>query len=142
MINFFRDSSKLIKLRYKIHKINRFYDGKLRAAERAKKSYEECEAIAQEWYYEKSDFVKEVEHIASSRIQSRAQNLDLPLPEWDDRDMWDDDRRQHLSAQGRREVSRAIRKEMKERLDVYIPVVTAFTGLIGAIIGLFSILKR
>lgn len=142
MLNYIKDKIELFKANQNIRKTEKYYLRKLDVAEKAKKSEEECEQIFQEMVYVKHEYEDQVKSVLSSMLIRKAEKLNVPIPVYDDDEMWEGKRKDFLSDVGRRLVSKAVRQEIKERIDVLIPIITAITGLVGAVIGLFSILKK
>lgn len=47
----------------------------------------------------------------------------------------------YLTEYGIKDIDKKARQELKERLDLYIPILTVIIGLVGTLIGLISVLK-
>jgi hypothetical protein len=68
----------------------------------------------------------------------------VPLPDYYD-ERWEGSHKERLSDKGRFEVNKLIRQEIIERRKVWLPIVSVLsaviTGIIGAVIGLISVLN-
>jgi hypothetical protein len=142
VLYYIKDKIELFKLYRKIRKVENYYLRKIEEAGRAGKSYDECDVIALQMFSEKRDYEVQIKSILSSALIRRACRLNVPIPDFDDGEKWDGKRKDFLSDIGRREVGKAVRKELKERIDVLIPIITAITGLIGVVIGLIAVIKK
>jgi len=119
-------------------------------------------SIINNWYDENYRTLRWLEYrrteLVSDQLLKEADELYLPRPQNSDKEKWrmwvpeDDDStmaRQLLSAEGMTELRQAIRKERSERresAEYWLKIVGGFvgilTGLVGALIGLFSVLKH
>jgi len=86
-----------------------------------------------------------------STLFQKARRLDVDPPPFPDNDLWDDSSRPpFLTPKGRLTLRKAIDEENMRRRDVaawwwktvIIPGLAAATGLIGALTGLFAILRH
>lgn len=142
MINYLKDKIEIYKANQNIRKVDRHYSPILASAEKAKRDRQECEDIAAEWYYTTREYKDQIERVLSRMLIRKAERLNVPTPDYDCEDMWVGKEREYLNGKGRRVVGKAIRMEIKERLEVWIPLVTAVTGLLGVVIGLIAIFKK
>lgn len=119
------------------------------------KTTDECSG--ESWY---ADFMIEIvsredeeKRLTSNSLEFEARSLWLPIPPKDDAARWeeftDNTNTHYLSPLGMTELRAAIRKERAERravMEWWIKTLGAalgiLTGLIGALIGLVSILKK
>ena len=80
----------------------------------------------------------------SNHLLSRAQKLYVQKPDINDVQMWEEQFRDEcliLSEKGLAEIDSAILKKRKERMQVWLPLISALTGLIAALIGFFALFK-
>lgn len=85
----------------------------------------------------------EIEYVITKYLRSRANDLCIPLPQYHDEDYWHHEYGYHyiLTDKGKYETTKKIRQELKERREPYIQILAILIGLIGALTGLFSVLK-
>jgi hypothetical protein len=73
---------------------------------------------------------------------AEANRLIVPTPDWQDKESWEEeDRRRYLNNKGINDLRTAIRAEKKlrrEQILMWVPAMTAFTGLAGAAIGVIA----
>ena len=96
----------------------------------------------------------EIDCVVTGELTSEAQSLFVPLPSRDNEKYWQEsalsgDDRKYLSDEGVSVLRDSIRDERRKRHDnkratveLVVKVVTMATGLIGACIGLASVLKN
>ena len=73
----------------------------------------------------------------------KADKCFLPMPRWNDEEIWEDNYGcKYLSTKGIYTIRQMIRTWQKEERDRYLPWICVFTGLIGTLIGLVSLLIR
>jgi hypothetical protein len=102
------------------------------------------------WKEEEEGFRNIIYSIHTDYLRSEAHRLVVPMPDQTDDTVW---RRaspegkpefEYLTAKGINDLRAAIRAEKKVRREywlMWLPMVVAFTGLIGAATGLAAILK-
>lgn len=131
------------RLFYRQEKARKHYRQNIqRAFKEGKSSSQEIQALkADDFEY---SFAKdEMDFLITNYMFMLARKLILPIPEYNEEKMWRESRYfgKVLSENGITKLRTAIRNEKKERLESILPVITAMTGLIGAIIGLIALLK-
>jgi len=100
-----------------------------------------------------SDRQQRLAVIDTDRILLKVRQLGIELPTgkeswwWDDMDyVGPDDYRSYLTDIGKSAVSKLIKEERRKNLEWWVKIVvtliTALTGLVGALIGVFSLLKK
>lgn len=100
-----------------------------------------------------SDRQQRLAAIDTDRIFLKVRKLGIELPSgkdswwWDDMDyVGPDDSRSYLTNIGKAAVSKLIREERRKNIEwwvkIIVTVITALTGLVGALIGVFSLLKK
>ena len=147
-MNFERRIAPLLKEREK----NRAFFGKLIRAEKQKKDRDAVQSLISEFHSEDEVIEMRIDALITHTLVSDAESLFLPVPERSDKKLWKESYTSGqycLSPEGISLLRDAIRDEKKKRREVrfaYIEVigkvVAMLTGLVGACIGLASILRR
>jgi len=96
-----------------------------------------------------------IEYLLSQRIRSKAELFDVPLPPFSDNTMWKQDEEDGevmlwLNANGRSAVRKLIYEEKTKRFEAktlwlvrfWLPLVASLVGVIGALTGLFAVLRH
>ena len=107
-------------------------------------TYEEKAELFAEFRSE-ADFIEdELMLLVSSYWMSVANRLLIPIPEFqEDGGAWEESRtsgRYYLTKQALSELRTAIRREQKNRQEVWLPWLAALTGLVGALTGLAAVI--
>ncbi len=134
-----------LKCRFQINKLNKEIE-KVDKEYRKMLTDEEREGRKNELIAERHSQVTpiqcEIRYIISRHLKAEATKLMLPLPDFNDEEMWEEDcfyqTRYVLTTKGLSLVRAQIRKEKKERRDQYLPWLALLTGLIAALAGLVS----
>jgi len=128
-------------------KLSKFYGSLIVNAQR-KKNHEEVETINSEFSFEKGLIDDEIGWLETLSLQNEAERIGIPFPRFSDQDgSWQEGSKPntvHLSVKARAEIRTQIRREKRERLEnkmlwishVLLPII----GLIGAIMGLISLM--
>jgi hypothetical protein len=74
----------------------------------------------------------------STILLRKADNYNIPHPKG--ADCWKSDKQRFLSKKGLYKVNKLVRQEVKERREIWIPIISVLIGLMGTIIALISIL--
>jgi hypothetical protein len=141
-----------IQLRWKLWRTHRSwskldakYTAALEEAKKRKAAKDEIESVEAEFHADYFDYCEQVETAHSQFLCKRASRLIIPLPKFDDSDMWEDfhdgSGRHHLTETGINALRAAIRAERKARLDMFLMWVPGIVGILGALIGLVSVLS-
>jgi hypothetical protein len=88
---------------------------------------------------------RRIQEAQSEYLISEADRLLIPMPDWDDHNLWSvhADTDEHvLNRAGINELRSAIRLEKKARAERFLMWVPGIVGILGAAIGLASILIR
>jgi hypothetical protein len=111
------------------------------------KTQEERESLISEAMSERDMIEDEILHLRSIGIQERAQNAGLPVPQYSDKQAWQDGMNPattRLSPQAQLELNRLIRAERRDKWSVAAFIVkevaAPLIGAIGAIMGLLSLI--
>jgi hypothetical protein len=98
---------------------------------------------------EASHFVSEIENnirwLMTVYYRQRAAKLIIPLPNWKETDLWEDDpysQRRILTGKGIYQLRKEIRSESRERLELFLRLLAMIIGFLGALIGVLSYLKK
>jgi hypothetical protein len=140
-------------LEYRFRRGHRLYEKQIRQIE-AKKNREpgELECLLQEASEDEAMALDELNSKSGQNLLHQARMLGLATPPFKS-ESYEEGLRPNtyrLTASARAELRRLVREEKKARRDewsgffkdVVIPAILAFTGLIGTIIGLVSVLHK
>jgi hypothetical protein len=127
------------------------YDADIKNAKAANKSREEIEKIEHMAQFEYFTYEDAIKVLQTRHLLSQAYRRSISTPEHND-DNWDrtsDTGESYLRPQAFAELRSAIRKERKERLEqvqmtaaIAGGIIGACTGVIGALIGLVTVLSK
>lgn len=138
-----------IKYRYRLWKL-------LRSRQKTKKTYDDLIKKAQNDDREQQSIVSEavffvgeedlkIRELHTEYLCQVAKNLIIPIPEFKDESIWEN---VHsfgimyiLTPKGVYEFKRLIRNEKKEKREIIFSWITLLIGLLGAIIGVISVLR-
>jgi hypothetical protein len=130
-------------------KLDKAYGKEVEALRKASKHQEAEEKLA-EWSADGRQVEDEIDEIVSQRLLKRARRLDVPIPSplfgnLEEDEFWDRSYSSGgyiLTRKGRAVLRDAVRKEKRERFESKARWITLFTGIIGAAIGLVSVLTN
>lgn len=142
MLNWLTYKVELYKAQKELAKCQRPYDKELRVLNKGKNK----EKINELWAERQGCCQAEelnIEYVITKFLRSRANELGIPLPSYDDENFWQKDfgLSYYLTDKGKFETNKKIRLEMKERRDPIIQILAILIGLIGALTGLFSVFR-
>lgn len=86
-----------------------------------------------------------IRELQTARLRYIAKRLMVPIPEFKDENLWKKDRCLNtyiLTSRGIYELKKLIRNEKKEKREIVFSWITLLIGLLGAQIGLISMLKE
>jgi hypothetical protein len=139
---------RLRELRASDRATQRAYDLLKAKAEAEKKGASELYKIGEEEHFERRVYLDEISQINSKILCSEARRLSVPISSAEE--MWDESSvigGRSLSEKGTNELRASIRKEKNERwaywelrFKVISGILTALTGVAGALIGLATVL--
>lgn len=120
------------------------------AALHEKRSSLEKQELAADWHFHEQWAEDSINAIITQRLIAKANKLDLPIPPYPSRgeevnQCWyysEDGTERLLTAQGRTILRDSIRKEKRERFEARARWVTLLTGIIGAAIGLITVVTN
>ncbi len=149
-----QDSCELKKINQKIKEINK-KDNAFRKTDKFKNLTEDEKREHDDMFYqfEIGELSAQAGELQTKIFLKEVRKYNLPIPKkWDEKTrdkFWDSNfngEYRELSDQGYHELRNMLREEKKarreERILWWLPIISTFTGLVGASIGLFSILKQ
>lgn len=136
---------KLWHLEWWRWKTNRKYDRKLAAANAIADAAERntaIEALESTSMFEDQMLDDEVYELHTWYLRSEARRLIIPLDSWRDTEAWSEGvtGKKHMNAKAINELRSAIRAEKKAGTERFVIWMPGVVGIIGALIGLASIL--
>ena len=134
----------LWKLQREKDKNKRFYSKKIAEAEKKKYSDDGIDSIVREEVHEIGMVDEEIARVQGLFLVSQAEKYLIPLPKFNtDGEDWEESRitgRWRLSQKSISELKSAIREEQKDRREKWQGWLALLIGLVGALIGLTSVL--
>ena len=136
--------SELRKLQKKKEKNRRLYRKLIDDSEKAEKSRDEIYSLGQEQNDIEYYIDEQIIQVQHKLVVHQAEKCLIPVPEYNTKDgTWEESSttgRWRLSQTSIFELKKAIQEERKSRRDHWQSWLTLLIGLIGALIGLFSLL--
>jgi hypothetical protein len=137
-----------IKYRYRLCKLKRsekrtkkIYDSHIK---KAQNDDEKQSVISEAMFFIGEEDLK-IRKLHTDYLRQVANNLIVPLPEFKDESIWENVNSLGimyiLTPKGVYELKRLIRNEKKEKREVIFNWITLLIGLLGAIIGVISVLR-
>ena len=146
MIDYIKFRWCLRLLRKKLNKEEKEYRALINEARKEKKSRTDIEAInceASHFYYLNRE---EIQLLISKYYIELSDKLLIPLPERSDEQMWEQCNyvsiRKILTPEGLFKFRGAIRRDKKEKIEIYLPFCTLAVALVAALTGLFAVLTK
>jgi len=145
MFDQFLYSRRLARLQAQRRRLSKAHDREMKDGRRLKKDSEFFEVANQDWWLNDSMFDAEISELQTRYLVDLAQQLQVPLPP---SESWVTDSHfgnRYYPTEVSANLRSAIRAEQKERWESrarYIPVLTALTGALGAVIGVLSFVAR
>jgi hypothetical protein len=137
-----------LQLRWKLWKLRRVWDAidaannaRMEEAKKRKATREELNDVDQYSALDYFEYQDEVRAAHMRYLLAKASHLILPIPGREEKTMWQEDRMGHtsLTELGINTVRSAVRAERKARLEMFLMWVPGVVGVLGALIGLASI---
>ncbi len=142
MKTFFRDRWDLNRANKALRDEERLCLLAVKNAKKAGKTKKEINEIYTEMNGVCQEYRFDVDVIESMRLIKLANKLNLPVPAFKDELMWEKDGRYRiLSKKGKIHLKNLIRKENRERVDIFVKIASMIIGLLGAFAVLITILK-
>jgi len=141
---------KAIKYRWELRKLEKEYNRIDKSFEKDKKglSGKQLEILRGEVSSEIWPVYEKIEALKTRRFRQIANRLMVPMPESKDKELWTElhcAEGRALTDKGFWEIKKLIRQENRERHEgfmIWLVVLTALTGIIGAITGLAAVLSQ
>ena len=135
---------ELKKCNKEIDDNDKHYKNRIEEAKRKKKKQEDIRLISDEWRFVNQEPELDIRMLETKYIIRKANKYNVPWPRNSESENWSDWQNsyglRYLSDEGRSRLNKLIRQELKERREPFIQLITVITGLIGAAIGLISLL--
>lgn len=141
-----------IRFRWELHNLekeerhaDKEYDVKMRAAKARNASDDEIEDLGMEAGHFSFHYQEEIQKLHSKYLLRQAYRLLVPRPEFrKENGMWDQDQEHfaYLSEAGINKLRADIRAERKARAELFAMWMPGVVAILGALIGLVSVLKR
>jgi len=85
----------------------------------------------------------QLKELRSEDLIRKAEKYDIPIPVYFDMSYWQEESGyRFLSDNARYDLRKKIQHEFRDKFEISFKVIAALTGIVGALIGLFSILKK
>jgi hypothetical protein len=144
---------KLRRLQRERQRVDHFYAEKLSSARKNPKNGDDVRSLESEASHEWHLATDEIRGLVTEELTSVAERLFVPVPSWKEEKFWSESyipgEQKFLTTEGVSHLRDLIRDERKKRrearlsqFDLVSKVIVTLTGLIGACIGLVSILKK
>jgi hypothetical protein len=116
----------------------------IKAAKAKKRPKDELELLEYDRAMDTFHYEDEIRKLHSRYLCVQAARLIVPRPDMEDETMWQEEgpKQTHLTELGVNHMRTAIRAERKARLEMFLMWVPGVVGILGAAIGLASILMR
>lgn len=115
---------------------------------RAKKSkdWHEAQSLQAEEYVERCILEEEISMTVTNHWKKKAQRRFVPIPSLEDEDMWEKCEKASyeyvLTNRGISVLRSGLRTERKEQVELWLTVMAATTGVLGAITGFAAVVLR
>jgi hypothetical protein len=120
-------------------KTGKAYGRDIAVAKKRGDNRDELDSLMSQASHEYQTYEDEIHRLHTRYLWREANRLLLPVPEIDDKEAWEEEYgRRHLTRKGINDLRTAVRLEMKLRREavlMWVPAITALTGLAGAAIG-------
>jgi hypothetical protein len=142
MLEYLRFRWRLAREERMRRKTNAKYQADLTAARARGAKRDEIQEIDSLAFFEDRTYDQDIHRLHTRYLLAEANKLIVPIADWDDEESWEEeDGRHYLTNKGINELRAAIRTEKKlrrEQILMWVPAMTAFTGLAGATIGVIA----
>lgn len=111
-----------------------------------KKSRDDIAAIESFAWFEESMIDEEIAILVTDYLVTEARQNFVPIPSREDKECWEQcqriSERHVLSSTGISKLRSVLRAEAKEKKELFLKVLAAVTGVLGAITGLVAVLNN
>lgn len=145
MFDYFKYRIKLAKLRRQESNLSKPYQKLIESYRIQKKSRADIDQLRSEEYSELQPILEEIAVLGTSFLRGKAKKHLIPLPDIDSPMMWEEcsfSNGKVLTDLGIATVKSFLRNERREKLKIFLQVLAGITGIVGALIGLLSIIKK
>lgn len=146
MLEYCKYQTKLTKLFRGKESLIISYDEKIRLARSDGKLNDEIESLENTLRFEEQMVDEEISVLVTNYLINKAKRKFIPTPSIDSEGMWEQcgimSSRYILTNNGIATLRTSLRKELKEKIEVFVIVATAFTGIIGATTGLIAVIMK
>jgi hypothetical protein len=137
-----KERREIKSLKRAIRKVDKEYAPRIA---RAENGYDEI--LIDNYIDEVSPYQPRLDAIKTRKLLEKARKMGIEVPaknsEWfnQQENVYTEETYTMLSWDGEAKLRKLIRKQRRENMDWWLKIITAFTGLIGTLIGLIAILK-
>jgi hypothetical protein len=146
MLDYLKYRIKLAKLRRQESRPSKIYQEAFKLYRIQKKSREDIERLDSERYSELKPIWEEIDFLVTSYLMAESKKHFIPFPDFESKNMWEEcsfiGNVKVLSNLGIATVRSSLRNELREKIKLILQVLAGITGIVGALIGLFSIIKK
>ena len=146
LLDYLRYRMALRRLSKRKRNIRAAFKKQLTSARAAGKSTDDLRALESDAWFEEGMVDEEIAWLITDFLLSKADKHFIATPSRNEEGMWEQcskiSERFVLTKAGISAIRSGIRAERKERSYFVFPIIAAVTGLIGAIIGLITVLKK
>lgn len=146
MIDFVKYRVALRRLVRQKEKICFAYAKQISEAHKERKKLDDIRALESSAWFEEQMLNEEISILATTYWISKATKHFITIPSRAEEGMWEQcdkiSERFVLTSSGISVLRSSLRTERKERRDLILPYILAFTGIIGALTGLIAILRK
>ena len=146
MFDYLKYLIKLAKLRRQESGVSNIYQEEFKSYRIQKKSREDIDRLDSDQYSELKPIWEEIDFLETSYLRAEAKKHFIPFPDFEAKNMWEEcsfiGNVKVLSNLGIATVRSSLRNEQREKIKLILQVFAGITGIVGALIGLFSMIKK
>jgi hypothetical protein len=145
MINYIKYRCKIITLYKQSENLSAKCAADIKNAHREGKTGQDIENLRSDYRHEINELNEDIASLLTDYIISKANRKFVPIPLPQETGMWEQStitQRYILTAYGISKVRSSLRADRKEQIELFIPIVAALTGVIGAATGFVAILLK
>ena len=139
---YLKNKKEIYKLNKAIDKLSKKHTKELREARKNKVQQDTIYEMRNFHSHEYFEYYDEIRAIKTNILRRKANKYNIPMPDYSDDEVWCTNMygERYLEQEAEYKLSKQIRQDFKERLEIWIPIITALTGLIGVFIGLIAVI--